>query len=219
MVQMDEALADRNRTAALEQTGAYQDKLPAVILDIDETILNSAPFQAQLVLDQSDFDPAFWTDWVKEAKANWVPGAKQFIEYAREKNVAVIFITNRTAEEEASTRNNFSALGYTVSGTPDHLLTKEEQTHWTSDKTSRRAHVANSHRILLLIGDDLNDFVYAKGTPNERRATITPHIDRIGVDWFLVPNPLYGSWERALYQFATDCEMIDEKRSHLKGFK
>jgi acid phosphatase len=99
------------------------------------------------------------------------------------------------------------------------MLAKGEQPAWTSDKTSRRAHVANTYRVLLLIGDDFNDFVFAKGTPDERRAAIASHSNRLGVDWFLIPNPLYGSWERALFHSAADCEMIEEKRSHLQGFR
>lgn len=97
-----------------------------------------------------------------------------------------------------------------MSSAPDHVLTKEEKDGWTSDKTSRRAYVAENYRVLLLLGDDLNDFVPARGSVEFGRAAIEPHANRIGADWVLIPNPLSGSWERALYSFGEDCAMIDE---------
>ena len=139
--QLDIALADDTRTAALEQQPPYTNKSPAVILDIDETVLDNSPFQAQLVLDGTDYLPATWTEWVAVADANWVPGALDFVSYAASKNVAVVFVSNRTKDEETNTRKNFQKLGYGVSTVPDHMLTKDEMTGWTSDKTSRRAFV------------------------------------------------------------------------------
>src|SRR5215203_940023 len=47
--QLDEALADRSWTAAIEQTGDASKLPPAVVLDIDETVLDNSPFQARVV--------------------------------------------------------------------------------------------------------------------------------------------------------------------------
>src|SRR5271170_6026794 len=42
-------LADRHSTAALEQTGNFANLPPAVVLDLDETVLDNSPFEARLV--------------------------------------------------------------------------------------------------------------------------------------------------------------------------
>lgn len=217
--QLDAALADPTRSAALEQNAHYKDKPPAVIMDIDETVLDNSPLAAQLILNGTSYLPEHWSEWVATASATWVQGAKEFIDYAQSKNTSVIFITNRTKDEETNTRRNFERLGYKVSATPDYMLTKKERDNWTSDKTTRRAYVAENFRILLLIGDDLNDFVFASGTTAERRQAMLPHALRFGIDWFLIPNPSYGSWERALHSEGDDCATLDEKRSRLRGVR
>jgi len=70
--------------------------------------------------------------------------------------------------------------------------------------------VANDHRVLMLFGDDLNDFVPARGISiDERTQLVEEHRDKWGFKWFVFPNPNYGSWERALY---TGDEQTDAER-------
>ena len=69
----------------------------------------------------------------------------------------------------------------------------------------RRAHVARDYRILLLVGDDLGDFVVnPAGTPEERHARTAPNAEWWGRRWIMLPNPTYGSWERAVIGSSTD---------------
>src|SRR5207249_7419187 len=57
-IRLDQALADPNWTAApREQTGAYQSLPPAIILDIDETIVDNSGYQAWMALKETTFDP------------------------------------------------------------------------------------------------------------------------------------------------------------------
>ena len=216
---LDLGLSDTSHSAALEQKKPFAKKPPAVILDIDETVLDNSPLQGQLILDGTGFDAKTFTEWVDKADASWVPGAKAFLDYAKSKEVKVFFVTNRPKEYEASTRRNFEKLGYDLSATEDTVLMRNEQKDWTSDKSTRRAHVAENYRVLLLMGDDLNDFIFALGSAKERKEAVMPYVDNFGADWFLLPNPLYGSWESALYERGEDCDMIDQKRSQVKGFR
>ena len=48
---IDRAVGDPGWTAALEQTGDCADLPPAVVMDVDETVLDNARYQAQTVLD------------------------------------------------------------------------------------------------------------------------------------------------------------------------
>ena len=53
-------------------TGANRDILnrpPAVILDVDETVLDNSAFDARLVTHRTTFSPSAWDAWVREADA------------------------------------------------------------------------------------------------------------------------------------------------------
>jgi acid phosphatase len=145
------------------------------------------------------FGPASWSAWVEAAEAKAVPGVLAFAAAAREAGVALFFVSNRDAPMEAATRRNLAALGLPLSDAPDNVLLRYERPEWQSDKSSRYDEVARTHRVLVLIGDDLNDFVPVPrdATLDSRRVLVEPHRARFGRDWFLLPNPVHGSWMRA----------------------
>ena len=106
-IRLDQALADPSWTAApKEQTGAYQSLPPAIVVDIDESILDNSRYQAWMVLKDTTFDPKTWTAFVNTLTSVPIPGAVEFARYADGRGVKVFYITNRTAEEEPATRKN-----------------------------------------------------------------------------------------------------------------
>lgn len=215
---LEQALTEKPWSAALEQTAGYESLPPAVILDLDETVLDNSPAQAQVVLERTIYQPDMWSAWVDKAAATAIPGAQAFLSLAEKRGVKAFFITNRTAAEQGATLKNLAALGIPAS---DETVLCSGENGWTSDKTARRALVARSHRVLLLVGDDMNDFVStAKLTPPERLALAKTHAGRWGKHWILLPNPLYGSWERALYPgLIKDEEILLRKREQVRGFR
>lgn len=197
---LDQALADPTWTAALEQTGDATSLPPAVIADIDETLLDNSAYEAESILARRPYDSVRWRAWVERRAATAVPGAVEFARYAAGRGVTFFYVTNRAAPEEGATHENLARLGFPFTEGVDTLLAPGERPEWTSDKTSRRAEVAKSYRVLLLLGDDLNDFVSgAWDSPAERKALAARYDERWGERWILLPNPYYGSWERALY--------------------
>lgn len=213
------ALADPTWTAATEQTSDPSALPPAVILDLDETVLDNSHFQGEQVFRRVAYSPSLWTDWVTLKGAKSIPGAKEFLKTIRDKDIAVFFVTNRELGEEAATLENLAALD--IQATAEEILANKEN-GWTSDKTARRKFVAQKHRILLLIGDDLGDFIPAKLTPEERVTAAAKHSDWWGRRWFLLPNPMYGSWDRALYDHDTslpDEVVLQRKIKQVKAFK
>jgi acid phosphatase len=205
-LQLEAALADPAWTAAIEQTGDASKLPPAVIVDVDETVLDNSYYQARMVRDRTAFSAATWDPWVLEARATAIPGAPGFAQYAAQKGVTVFYITNRTANLEEATRRNLLSEKFPLAEKVDTVLTRGERLEWnTSAKGPRRAHVAHDFRILLLVGDDLGDFaVDASGTPQERRARLEPYAGWWGSRWIMLPNPTYGSWERAIVGDAED---------------
>ncbi|KXK01173.1 MAG: Lipoprotein E [Nitrospirae bacterium] len=216
---LDLALGDKAWTAALEQEGNFQDLPPAVVLDLDETVLDNQPFDGRLIKDGTRFTSSRWEEWVNEADARALPGSLEFITEAQRRGIAVFFITNRRAKHEALTRRNLERLGLTLSTEPDAVLSEGEAPFdWPSDKSSRRRYLAERYRILLLIGDDLRDFVVgAQDTPEARMALAQHHRARWGVSWFLIPNPMYGTWETALFPTgSSDNEALAAKRAWVR---
>ena len=211
-MQIDAALSNPAWTAAIEQKTDPSKLPPAVIVDVDETVLDNSYYQARMIRDRTEYSSATWDPWVQEARATAIPGALEFAKYVTTKGVAIFYVTNRTANLEEATRRNLTALGFPVQtsgaadGSLDTVLTRGERPEWqASAKGARRAHIASSYRILLLIGDDLGDFVAdASGTAAERRTRTAPQDDWWGRRWIMVPNPSYGSWERAVIGTSKD---------------
>jgi 5'-nucleotidase (lipoprotein e(P4) family) len=200
---LDQALADSSWTAALEQTDAYSELPVAVILDIDETVLNNSFYQARLTVEGEAYAPASWDEWVQESAAAPVPGALEFCQYAASKGVTVFYVTNRNSHLEDATRANLEHYELPFQEGVDTLLLRGERPEWdTGDKGPRRTEVASGYRIVLLIGDNMGDFVSASsGTVAERQAFADQHPSWFGTRWITLPNPQYGSWEGAVLDF------------------
>ena len=214
--QLDAALADRSFVGAEEETNEDPSQPPAVILDLDETALDNRAYEARAIRAGVTYDKPMWVKWVGESGADAVPGAKEFLAYAQSRGVTPFYITNRDQDPEGpGTRRNLELLGFPL--TADNLLMRGTRPEWKSDKSSRRAHVASSYRVLMLIGDDLNDFTNARDKSQaEREAIIARTKDWWGTRWFILPNPMYGSWERAVTgDQGTPCEQLRKKMEAL----
>lgn len=198
--QLERALKDKKWSAATEQGEKFNRLKPAVIVDVDETVLDNSPYQARLVRDNASFAPDSWAAWCNEKAATAIPGALEFAQFAASKNVRIFYVTNRTSDIEGCTRENLAALGFPIDEELDVLLTKNERPEWTSDKGTRREFIAAEHRILLLVGDQLGDFVDgSKTSMTERNATMEQYLEWFGTRWIVLPNPTYGHWEGAAF--------------------
>jgi acid phosphatase len=198
---LDQALADKTWTAApVEQTGNFADFPPAIILDVDDTVLNTSPYQAWNITAGTSFSPATWTAYVKSQSDIPVPGSVAFTQYAASKGVKVFYVTNRTKEEEEPTVEEMKKLGFPMGDNVDTFLSSKEQPDWGSAKGTRRAFIAKDYRILLMFGDNLGDFTDAyKGTLEEREKVYTDNAAHWGHDWIAIANPTYGSFESSPY--------------------
>jgi 5'-nucleotidase (lipoprotein e(P4) family) len=213
-----EGLADPVWTAEPTQAGASLALPPAVVMDIDETVLDNSEPQAEMLRNGTCIDefPTAWDGWIAKRRAPAVPGAAEFIRAARlmsdssGRPLRIFFITNRecaprdgkpaACPQQDDTLANFEALGLGSPGLADELMMRGERPEWDGEKLARRAEVAKDYRIVLNVGDDLADFL-----PGVRRATVAERdVARCaraawwGRQWFLLPNPMYGSWLVAL---------------------
>ena len=227
---LDVALEDRTWTASMEQEEMAEKGeinfaiLPlAVILDVDETVLDNSKYQVQLIESQEEFSTESWTKFCESKVSTAVPGAVEFVETCREKGIRVFFLTNREHSVESSTRENLVSVGLlNPSSQEDNILTKHEKTDWKSDKETRRSELAKKYRILQLIGDDLHDFASTghQPMPEERQKFASDHFRHWGTKWIVLPNPNYGGWERAVHGWNDKAESrikLELKRQRLGG--
>jgi acid phosphatase len=215
---LQRGLADTGWSAEPTQTGDFSRLPPAVVMDIDETVLDNGAPQARMLLNGTcpgEFD-AIWDAWIAERAAPAVPGAVAFIRAARElkdpqdRQLRVFLITNRecgaragvvsACPQQDDTLANLRALGLDAATLDDDLMLKSERPEWVSEKLPRRKQVAQEYRIVLNVGDDLADFIpeVRRQSLAEREQARCRHHDWWGTRWFVIPNPMYGSWQRAL---------------------
>ncbi len=213
LVRLDEALATPGWSAALEQRGDAAALPPAVILDLDETLIDNARYEARIVTRLQEYSRASFAAWCEEGGAAAVPGAVEFVTAARARGVTVFYYTAREERLRACTVRTLRAIG---AGPVDdaHLFLRDAGT-----KEEVRARLASRYRIVLIIGDNLEDFVHgSKADAAARSALVSRHRHWFGRRWILLPNPVYGHWESLYYDFdhgAPRARKIEGKRSAL----
>ena len=197
-----DALVASERAAAGDTAG----RPPAVIVDIDETVLDNSAYQARLVVDGQEFADPAWDAWVEERKAIPVPGAVAFTRAAAAKGITVFYISNRSAALADATLDNLRSQGLPVQRDDVFLglgmdVPGCEQTG--SGKTCRRQLVGRGHRVLMQFGDQLGDFVQATANTSAQHAALhDQYRDWFGQRWWVLPNPTYGAWEPAQFDNA-----------------
>ncbi|MGP1487865.1 MAG: 5'-nucleotidase, lipoprotein e(P4) family [Peptoanaerobacter stomatis] len=171
------------------------DKTYAIALDIDETVLDNSPQQAYFAYAMKMY-PEGWKEWVDEAKADPVAGAKEFLNYAKSKGVEVFYISDRKTDQLKATIKNLEDKGLPCAD-EKHVLLKSKD---DKSKEARRQKVAKEYNLIMLFGDNIVDFEEFEGLTLEQRDEKLKGIaDKFGEKYIIFPNPMYGSWESAIY--------------------
>ena len=181
-----ERLAERSRGLA---PGAW-----GVILDADETVLDNSEYQRRRALVDSGFTEPTWSAWVRERAAAAVPGAVDFTRRVRALGGRVAIVTNRAEAVCDDTRENLRAVGVEA----DVVLC--QPTGSPSDKNPRFLRVQQGTAapgvppltVVAWVGDNIQDFPALTQAARDDAAALA----NFGVRWFVLPNPMYGSWER-----------------------
>ena len=169
----------------------------SIVLDIDETVLSNIPFQVKMIKDGTAFNPKLWDEWVQKAEAKPVAGAKEFLQFADKNKVQIYYISDRTDAQVDATIKNLEAQGLPVQGR-DHLMFKKEG---DKSKEGRRQEVLKHTNLVMLFGDNLVDFAEFSTKSEEDRDKMFEQLKAEFGDKFIIfPNPMYGSWESAVYQ-------------------
>lgn len=190
----------------------------AIVMDLDETVLDNSAYEAQSILDSLAY-PKGWDAWMYAASAKALPGAVDFIKSVREKGVQVFYITNRREKYREATLVNLQNLGIAPADS-NHLLLRGEQ----STKEPRRQKVLREFKIVMLFGDNLVDFAAAfDGTQSSsRRAEVADSLqDVFGSRFIVFPNVMYGDWLNAITDYdnsLTQQQKLEKYKFVLQGF-
>ena len=203
--QLDRALKEKHWDALVpdERGNAATGLKPAVVLDVDETVLDNSPYQARLIRDEAEYDEVTWDQWVAEKKAKPLPGVVDFAKAANAKGVTLVYISNRAVHLKEATLANLRAVGLPVADDSVFLglgTVVEGCEQHGSEKNCRRKLAGQKYRVLMQFGDQIGDFVQVVSNTREGRDQLYDEYN----DWFgqrrwMLPNPTYGSWEPALF--------------------
>jgi len=182
---------------------------PAIILDVDETVVSNIDFQ---IAYERPFTNRKLYDFYRENAAIPVPGVVEFIAAARQAGAAVFFVTNRPCElidddpdpcpQKRAVIEEIESIG--IATDDDHVMLADQH-GWDRAKIARREHIARTHRVIMLIGDDLGDFVPCvrtklygpctePATKESRKTLVEQYSGYWGNGWYILPGPTHGSW-------------------------
>jgi len=171
---------------------------PAVVLDIDETVLDNSPYQARLIKSGGEYNEADWAAWCKEQRARALPGVVAFTQFAARHGIAVIYISNRAKDLDQDTLANLRKEGLPVSG-PEAFLGLgtfvEDCDQVGTEKSCRRQLISHKYRVLMQFGD------------------------QIGSRWFTLPNPTYGAWDPALFNNDWTAPRDERRRQKIQSLR
>jgi 5'-nucleotidase (lipoprotein e(P4) family) len=183
------ATARVEQAARSRPTGTW-----AVVLDADETVISNLEYQAERGRQGLGFTQESWAAWTARREATPLPGAPAFLNRIRALGGRIAIVTNRLVSECPDTEAVFRAhaLPYDV------MLCKPDK--GPSDKNPRFDAVTNGTTpaglppldIVAFLGDNIHDF---PGMSQAVRQRGPEAFAEFGVRFFVLPYPMYGSWQ------------------------
>jgi 5'-nucleotidase (lipoprotein e(P4) family) len=175
------------------------DKPLAVVSDLDDTVLLPLPYWGHLINNNKDFfDDPVWDAWIPKNQMVVAPGALEFFKFAADNGVEVFYVSSR---EQGERTQEFGVNHVRVAGLPfadnEHVTMLRD----TSNKEKRQDEIGQKFNIVVLLGDNLNDFRRKYYTKNvdERLKLMEEDRALYGGRYIVFPNPTDGHWLRAIF--------------------
>ena len=169
----------------------------AVVLDVDETVLDNSTYQLERAAYGVGFEPGSWYAWCERRAAPPIPGVADFLAAVRKAGGQVAFVTNRDEVTRQATQDNLAAHGLFEDGDALCLADAKDEAY---TKAARRADlragtgrcsVGGKVEVVAYLGDTITDF------PADGEEDVT-WAEQFGSRYFILPNPLYGRWTRGV---------------------
>jgi predicted secreted acid phosphatase len=210
--------AARQRVEDIARNRRLDDAPWVVVMDADETILDNTQFQLEMQQRDLHYTRELWRAWVERRDAGAVPGAVAFFARVLALGGKIAIVTNRDADQLAATAENLRKLGFSTDAANVCVLGRPpkatfETPPYGNNKDARRLALregkasacwddkpdpdalrswAQPQDLVMYVGDNVQDFPGV----TQKAATAVPRLvsEHLGQDWFLLPNPIYGSW-------------------------
>jgi 5'-nucleotidase (lipoprotein e(P4) family) len=167
----------------------------AVILDADETVIDNSPYEIQQARLGVPYDSVSWDAWVKRGAARALPGAVEFTSRARALGGRVVIVTNRDSMYCDVTRENILRVGVPA----DEVLCRTDRVSGSKDPRFAAVQSGSAPStlppldVLMWVGDNIQDFPHLS---QSLRTAPDSALAGFGERYIVLPNPMYGSWER-----------------------
>lgn len=170
----------------------------AIVTDLDETILDNSYEEVIRIRKDKVYNSTDWNNWVQRSVATEVPGAGDFLRWVHQQGITIFYISNRDTSQVLATLLNLQKLQLPDADTA-HMLFKSN----SSSKETRRQTVMSWYKVVMLLGDNLDDFtdLYYKKDNAAKKAEVDSAREEWGKKFIVLPNSIYGDWENALYNY------------------
>ena len=167
-----------------------------VLMDADETVLDNSLFERERNRCGNDFKDEQWESWVKADMARDVPGAAIFTQAVRRLGGLVAIITNRRASDDAITQSTLKKAGIDFDYEIGMGETPDKTERWRGAVAALAQKFGGHPRAAMFVGDQMSDLaVTDKNGAILRAMNQTDRGTGIGMNLFLLPNPMYGTWQ------------------------
>lgn len=206
---------------AFNQAKAKAGHKKAVVVDLDETMIDNSAYAGWQIKNNKPFDDKTWSQWTQARQAKAMPGAVAFSQYVTHHGGKIFYVSNRDQQDATATMDNLKALGFAEVSAQTLLLKPKGG---SSNKVERFGAVEKQgYDIVVYVGDNLNDFsgeTYHKQN-TERRDFVNHHQQDFGRKYIVLPNPSYGDWEGGLskdYWPATTEQKLNIRNSRIDAW-
>lgn len=173
----------------------------AVSADADETLVDNSLYQVEIAQRGETYSPETWGAWVARAEAPALPGTTAFASRVRELGGVFAVVTNRRPDECRPTADNLRSVGIEF----DILMCRgddgEKESRWAAltDGTAGQwpevqlggDSAPGPVEIIMWLGDNIGDFPDLDQQVRFKKGQLKDFGDR----FFVLPNPMYGSWD------------------------
>ncbi len=164
----------------------------AVALDGDETVFDNSQYQKERTAQGLDFTPKSWLEWCRRREAGTVPGVRRFLERVEELGGRIVVVSNRTVQTQEDTEANLRGEEIPFDVVLLEVDDGEKEPRWRSVEEGTTHANLPPLEIVMWIGDNIRDF---PGLDQRVREGNADALRRFGDSFFVVPNPVYGSWQ------------------------
>ena len=203
---------------AFDAAPSLTGKPRAVIVDLDETMIDNSAYSAWQAKNGQPFSAQSWSRWTQAKQALAVPGAVDFARYVTSHGGTLFYVSNRDQKDFDATVANLTRLGF-----PEVTPQTVRLSTGNSNKQARfDAIKAAGYNVVLYVGDNLNDFgaaTWHQGNA-QRRAFVSQNHALFGTQFIVLPNPLYGDWESGMaqnYNKLAPQQQLSTREAHLKA--